>query len=314
MQNFEIISNRIKEDFLKYKKDHPELLQNKIKFSWSNWGFGTERLKDSAKRLSIAGVEYIELHGNHYTPSLGYEAKETKKILHEYNLKVSGICGMFSKDINLASNIAFHRQMAVDYIRRELEFASEVGATYMLIVPAAVGMPIPCDAGEFQRSVETLRIVAGEFEKQGIRGAVEPIRSAEVSIIHTIEEAKEYINAVGAKNIDCINGDVYHMQSEETHVAKAILSAGDQLINLHLADSNRRALGEGVMDLDTIIMALYLIGYNKKSCFVTAEPLGPGADPYPAMFGKPNPQALDQLVQTSFSYFKQRENAVLSLA
>jgi D-psicose/D-tagatose/L-ribulose 3-epimerase len=83
------------------------------------------------------------------------------------------------------------------------------------------------------------------------------------------------------------------------------------LINLHMADSNRCALGDGALDLDTIIMALYLIGNNKHGRYVTAEPLGPGGDPYPAMYGKPDPAALDQLVLSTASYFREREQELL---
>ena len=77
------------------------------------------------------------------------------------------------------------------------------------------------------------------------------------------------------------------------------------MINLHMADTNRSALGEGFLEMDTIVIALYLIGYNNDCCFVTPEPLGPGGDPYPAMYGKPNPMILDKLVMNTASYFRQ---------
>jgi hypothetical protein len=102
------------------------------------------------------------------------------------------------------------------------------------------------------------------------------------------------------------------MQSEETHIGRALVDAGSMLTNLHLADSNRCALGDGSLDLDTIIMALYLIGYNNDKCFCTPEPLGPGGDPYPAMFGKPNNEVLARLVGASISYFRKRENELLT--
>lgn len=102
-------------------------------------------------------------------------------------------------------------------------------------------------------------------------------------------------------------GDVYHMYTEESHVGRALLDAGERLTNLHMADSNRGALGDGSMDLDTIIMALYLIGFNREGCFVTPEPLGPGGDPYPAMHGKPDPVVLDELVRRTVRCFRARE-------
>jgi sugar phosphate isomerase/epimerase len=102
------------------------------------------------------------------------------------------------------------------------------------------------------------------------------------------------------------------MQSEERHIGDAILDAGDQLVNLHMADSNRCAMGEGSMDLATIIRALYLIGYNAEGRFVTFEPLGPGGDPYPAMHGKADKAKLDALVSTSIDYFRAIEEMVLA--
>jgi hypothetical protein len=60
-------------------------------------------------------------------------------------------------------------------------------------------------------------------------------------------------------------------------------------------------------------MALYLTGYTEGERFATPEPLGPGGDPYPAMFGKPDPTALDRLVGDTARYFRQREQAIKAL-
>lgn len=310
-QNFEVKNEKIRNAFMKLKKNSPEKLKNRLKLSWSNWGFGMETLADSAARLEKAGIKYIELHGNHYGQDLGYKADETLKVLEDHGIKVAGICGMFSEDNDLSSNRAIQRQAAIDYIKRELEFGASVGAKYMLIVPGAVGRPVAYDNTEFERSVETLRLVADLFVKYSIKAAVEPIRSAEVSIIHTFAEAMEYIKAVDHPGVRHINGDLYHMQVEESHIGEAIVNAGDMLVNLHMADSNRRALGEGSLDLDTVLMALYLIGYNEGDRYLTPEPLGPGGAPYPAMYGKPDKEMLDKLVMQTANYIREREEAIL---
>lgn len=311
MQNFEIKNEKIKLAFNKLKKNHPENFERKLNLSWSNWGFGIETLADSAARLQKAGIQYIELHGNHYGADLGYKVNDTLKTLKDYGIQVGGVCGMFSVDNDLSSNRPMQRQAAIDYLKREIEFTAAVGGKYILVVPGAVGRPHAYDNTEFERSIEALGIVADLFVKNNIKAAIEPIRSAEVSLVHTIADAKNYIKAVNHPGIGHINGDVYHMQSEESHIGEAIVDAGDYLVNLHMADSNRCALGQGFLDLDTIIMALYLIGYNTEGRFVTPEPLGPGADPYPAMNGKPDKKLLDNLVLDTASYFRERENALL---
>lgn len=312
LQNYEKKNQAIRKQFAALKQKQPKRLKNRLNLSWSNWGFGIEPLAASAARLAKHGVGFIELHGNHYGPDLGYQPKETLKILGDHGLRVAGVCGMFSPDNDLSSNRAIQRQAAIDYIRRELDFTKAVKGGYLLVVPGAVGRPTAYDASEFHRSTETLRIVAGDFQKAGIKASIEPIRAAEVSFCNTIADAQAYIAAVNHPGIQHINGDVYHMQSGEAHIGEAILAAGERLTNLHVADSNRCALGEGSLDIDTVIMALYLIGYNRPGCYVTPEPLGPGGDPYPAMNGKPDPALLDQLVGQTARYFRQREEAVLA--
>lgn len=74
LQNYERINAQIREAFLKMKSNSPEKLKNRLKFSWSNWGFGLEDFDISCARLEKAGIRYIELHGNHYGPDLGYKS------------------------------------------------------------------------------------------------------------------------------------------------------------------------------------------------------------------------------------------------
>ncbi len=311
-QNFELKNDQIRAAFEDLKRKSPERLAQRLNLSWSNWGFGMESLADSAARLERAGIRYIELHGNHYGPDLGYRVEETLRILGDHGVAVAGVCGMYSPDSELASNRAVHRQAALDYLKREIPFTAAVGGSYLLVIPGAVGRPTPYDDTEFERSVETIRLVADLFTEHGVRGAVEPIRSAEVSLLHTVADAKRWIEAIDHPGIQHINGDVYHMQVEEEHIGMAILEAGERLVNLHMADSNRRALGLGSMDLDTIIMALYVIGFNRPGCYVTPEPLGPGGNPYPAMYGKPDKAALDEMVMQTARYFREREEALLA--
>ena len=310
-QNYEQKNEKIRSAFDDLKKNHPEKLSPCLSLSWSNWGFGMEPLGDAAARLAKAGIGYIELHGNHYGPDLGYKVDETLAVLGEHGIKVAGVCGMYSPDSELSSSHAVHRQAAIDYIKREVAFTAAVGGTYLLVIPGAVGRPQAYDAMEFDRAVETLKLVADWFTRYKIQAAIEPIRSEEVSLCHTVADAKRFIQAVNHPGVAHINGDVYHMQTSESHIGGAILEAGSLLTNLHMADSNRLALGEGSLDLDTIIMALYLIGYNTPGRYVTPEPLGPGGNPYLAMYGKPEKAALDRLVNQTAAYFRQREEELV---
>lgn len=126
-QRFELKNEAIHEKFQEVKKSSPEGIKTRLSLSWSNWGFGLESLPDSAKRLQGAGLRFIELHGNHYGPDLGYMVEETLNILCDHGIVVSGVCGMFSADNEMASNRAMVRQAAIDYLRRELAFTGGRG-------------------------------------------------------------------------------------------------------------------------------------------------------------------------------------------
>lgn len=285
-----------------------------LRLSWSNWGFGTEPLEMSASRLARNGIRFIELHGNRYGADLGYRTPHVKQVLGDAGLTVSGICGMYGADWEFASNRPHVRQRAIDYSRRQADFCAEVGGSYLLIVPGAVGRPIPYDDHEFGRATESIRVVAEHLAVLGIRGAIEPIRPEEVSLCHTFADARRLIAAVDHPGVVHINGDLYHMLSGEQHIGQTILDAGELLVNLHMADTNRRALGDGLLDLDVVLMALYATGYNSREAYCTPEPLGAGGDPYSAMYGTPSPASLDALVAKTSQTFFDREKEIRGAA
>ena len=281
-----------------------------LRFSWSNWGFGTEPIEVSVARLVSNRIRFIELHGNRYGPDLGYKTAHARRVLDDAGVAVSGICGMYGAGWEFASNVPHVRQRAIDYSRRQADFCAEMQGSHLLIVPGAVGRPVPFDDNEFSRAVESMRIVAEYLGSIGIRGAIEPIRPEEVSLCHTFADARRLIAAIDHPAVAYINGDLYHMLSGEEHVGQAILSASDLLINLHMADTNRRALGGGHLDVDVVLMALYAIGYNNREAYCTPEPLGAGSNPYRAMYGEPDRDALDELVRRTADTFFAREQEI----
>jgi D-psicose/D-tagatose/L-ribulose 3-epimerase len=71
--------------------------------------------------------------------------------------------------------------------------------------------------------------------------------------------------------------DTFHMNIEEKDPAEAIRRAGELLVNVHIADSNRQAVGYGHTDFEAIMTALGEIGYERA---LALEPLPPVPDPY----------------------------------
>lgn len=218
---------------------------------------------------------------------------------------------MVSPESELSSNKPHITQRCIDYFRRNIEMCAELGGSYILFTPGAVGRPEKYDDQEFYRASEAIRILGDDFVNHRVRAAIEPVRAAEVSFCHTFADAKKLIEMVNHPGVKHIAGDLYHMLAGEEHISSIIIEYGDYLINLHMADSNRMALGKGSLDLDLVLMALYVIGYNNDNCFCTPEPLGPGGDPYPQMYGRPDSKVLDNLVEQTASTFYEREEEIL---
>lgn len=306
-QNYEIKSDQIKEKFKELKANKPEQIKADIKLSFSIWMFGREKLDKSFKRLQDAGYNYVELAGNHYLKEFGSDLNEVKELLKKYDLKVSGACGLYSTEVDLSSDSPYTRKNAVDYVKNEVEFLEELGGKYLILVPSAVGSSGAFDQNAYLRSIESAKIAAEAVKSSPVKIAVEPIRSAEVNLINTVEKALDYIEKIDHPGIKHINGDIFHMLNEEKHLGEAILAADEKLVNLHLADSNRGAIGMGMTDIDLVIAALYLIGYNQGDKFVTGEPLGVGGNPYSLMNQEGNERKYDFLVKQTRDYFRDRE-------
>jgi len=56
--------------------------------------------------------------------------------------------------------------------------------------------------------------------------------------------------------------DVYHMNQEEADVLQAFRNAGDRLFDVHVADNNRMAPGQGQLDWAAIVGTLQEVGYD----------------------------------------------------
>jgi D-psicose/D-tagatose/L-ribulose 3-epimerase len=311
LQNFQSKDREVIRRFLAWRKEISPA-EPRLKLSWSNWGFGIEPLEVSAARLAKHDIHFIELHGNRYGPDLGYRTGETKRILDDHGIQVAGVCGMVSPESELSSNKPHITQRSIDYFRRNIEMCAELGGSYILFTPGAVGRPHPYDDNEFHRAAEAIRVLGDDFVKYGVRAGIEPVRPAEVSFCHTFAEARALIDRVNHPGVQHIAGDLFHMLVGEEHIGATILEYGHMMLNLHMADTNRKALGKGMLDLDLVLMALYVVGYHKGACFCTPEPLGPGGDPYPQMWGSPDAEMLDQLVAQTASCFYEREREILA--
>lgn len=283
-------------------------------YAVSNWIYGEEALDRVFAKLKRLGYDGIELTGEpgRYVP------KAVNRLCSNYGLKVLSIAGIYpwpTAKRDLSNPDPFVRERAIGYLRRCCEFAAELGAPLVVVVPAAVGRtnPIGNPQGETEwdqaaerewgYAIDSVREAACYAEATGVLLAIEPINRYETFLVNTAEQGQRFISEVGS-NMVKLHLDTFHMNIEEKNLAEAIRRSEGLLVNLHVADSNRQAVGRGHIDFGAIIEALYDIDYQGA---VVLEPLLPVANPYKAISFPHHKKILDTYLEESIQRLKQYE-------
>jgi sugar phosphate isomerase/epimerase len=127
---------------------------------------------------------------------------------------------------------------------------------------------------EWAWAVEGIGSIADRVRGSGVSIAIEAWNRYESYMVNRLDQAERMRRDVGRENVG-VMGDLFHMNIEEADMAAAIRGAGPHLLNIHFADSNRRAPGRGHIDLAPVMRALRDIGYAR---YLSAELLPPRVD------------------------------------
>ena len=288
-----------------------------MKYSISNWIYGDEALEVTFRRLKKFGYDGIELEGE---PDK-YSSSRVKGLCKDYNLVVSGIAGIYpwpTEERDLSNPNPQIRSRAVDYLKKCCDFAKMVDAPLVIVVPSAVGKTHPVSnpqteeewkqavREEWDYAVESVKKAALYAESTGRILVIEAINRYETFLVNSAKQALQFVAQVDSPAVK-VHLDTFHMNIEESNLAGAIRETGDMLFNLHVADSNREAVGRGHIDFKEIMKALNEIHYNRA---LSLEPLPPVSDPYMATKFKKYAGLRDVYAQESIENLKKYEKAV----
>ena len=153
------------------------------------------------------------------------------------------------------------RRAAVQRIKSQIDFASELGA---MVIIGLIRGPLPEEESEKAlariRAADCVRVCGHYAEKIGVRLAVEAINRYESNFLCTAGETAYFIEEVGSPALG-IHLDTFHMNIEEISIEDAIRKHAKRLLHMHLADSNRWVPGMGHLNFQSILSALREIGY-----------------------------------------------------
>jgi len=260
------------------------------------WIYGDAPLGETLARIAAAGAEGVELPGEpgRWAPA------DVRRLLARHHLAplaLTASCMFPQTPRDLANPDPQIRLQAVRYVAGCLRFAAEIGAPLVQMLPSGETRlrPIAARNDEWRWSVEGMQTAAREAERLGVRIAVEPLNRYEAYLVTTVAEALAYLADVGSRWVGTTI-DVFHASIEEADVPAAIRAAGRATLHVHLADTNRQALGRGHLDLPAILEALRAIGYAGAGVL---EVMPPGPDPFSPIKDARSAALLDQYVRES---------------
>lgn len=276
-----------------------------MKYSVSNWIYGSEDLEKSVKRLSKLGYEGIEIMVKRDC----YEIEEVKSVVRSYNLFVSSIAGRYPwtlEERDLSNINKQKRRIAVQYAKECIDYARFLEAPLCLIAPSPVGKLAPESTyeKEWECAVESVQETAEYAQKKQVTLTVEPINRYETYMVNNVDQGLRFLHAVNKTNVKLMV-DCFHMNIEEPDISTSILKAKDNLIHIHIADSNRQAVGMGHIDFRTLTRTLRQINYEH---YLTMEFVPPLPDPHLAIDYAHDSKTLDRYTKQCIEVLRIYEN------
>ncbi len=285
-----------------------------MKVAMHNW-MRAEPVETTIKRLAKYGYDAIEISYDSVELAPGAPGTAAVRgMLEENGIECVGSISLMFAGRDLIHADASVRESSVEYLRncitmiKELRAGTDSPGT-MSIVPSEVGKVKEMDTPEqeWAWAVEGLKEVNAHANAEGVRIAIEGLNRFETNFINRHDQALLLASEVGDDVGVCL--DVYHMNQEEADTPTAFRAAGDRLFDVHVADNNRMACGQGDLDWALIIGTLKDMGYDGS---ITVE-FVPSLDRTPANpYKNAMAAADDSLTPEQLKFIEDHGSGVLS--
>jgi len=228
--------------------------------------FGVCAGLDKLEMVAEAGYDFIEpaarrtLH-----PEEGEEGfARMREIMERSSLRAEAFNIFLPGDLKVTgTEVDFKRLM--DYATLCIQRAPTLGGEVIVFGSGgARSVPEGFSRDEAKKQIiHFLQEVGTVAQECGIKIAVEPLRKEESNIINSVSEGMEFVQGAEHPAVGIL-ADVYHMESEKEPLDN-ILSCGDSLLHIHIADpAQRRAPGRGEYDFGPFFARLKSVGYDRR--------------------------------------------------
>lgn len=223
-----------------------------------NW-MRPEPIERTIARLADLKYDGIQIMGE----PRKYDWKQVRKLLDQHKLRCFGSVSIMIKGRDLIHADSYYRDMAVEYLKEIIDMVAALGGDFFTLVPSEVGKVVAMDTPEqeWAWAVEGIRKVAKHGKKKNVKIGLEPLNRFETNFLNRHDQAIKLMEDVGEENVGvCL--DAFHINIEEVDMYDAIKKTAPYLVDFHVADNNRRAVGEGSIDWKKLIKTLKDAGYK----------------------------------------------------
>lgn len=243
-----------------------------MKYAFNTWAYSSfpswlpcYPLDEAIRRIAAIGYDGVEIGcaAPHAWPA--YLSKERRVELRSL-LEASGLQAVSllatpggGPGFNPASPLSEEREATVRYYNEVVDLASDLGANKVLYI---AGWQIFGTSRQqaWDRTKNCLDLIASHADKKGITIVVEPTAAA-TNLIETADDAMELMRSVARDNVK-VMFDTLHALYRNEIPADYVRAMRDDLVHIHVSDSNRVIPGEGRVDWIGLMQALNECGYN----------------------------------------------------
>ena len=230
-------------------------------------------LSERFQRATECGLDGIELAFGRRARAYDLQA-EIETAMAASGLPVGSICGTYEGPIVHPDPVERESRLA-DLIRT-LEFADEIGARGVIVVPIFSSSFMPESsppmpdmspvAGEDTLITQLLLAMLGEVIERTTDGSaavyLEPLNRYEATYLNTVSKAADLCRAADHPRIQLM-ADLFHMNIEEADIPASLRAVAPHLGHVHLADSQRWLPGHGHTDFVGAFRALREIDFGR---------------------------------------------------
>jgi D-psicose/D-tagatose/L-ribulose 3-epimerase len=223
-------------------------------------------IADVAPRVKELEFDLIELPVEE--PG-GWDPARTADTLAQLGLGAT-VCCVMPEGRDLAVDDSEVVAATGEYLGHCVEVAARVGSTVVAgPMYAAVGRVWRLSEAErravLARVAMGLRPVAELAAERGVKLAIEPLNRYETSLINTVEQGLELLEAVDHEACGLLL-DTFHMNIEEKDPAAAARTAGERIAHVHACGTDRGSPGADAFDWPLFLAALSEAGYDGPLC------------------------------------------------